>query len=350
MRLPARIASPRRGSRARSTSSARTSRDPIEADRVADHYVALAQALERAREDTFLSIDLSHIGLDQPGEAVQQRLERIAAALPAGRRIQVGAEQERRADRILAAVSAVARKGGAVSATVQANLKRSRPDAPGRARGRIGAIRRQRRRSRHDQRRSACARVPDEPGRRRATLAADRADRMPLRPSSATPERGRPDAIACLACDAGRRSPPRARPCHVRPAATWSPSRSGRALSRPAPQQSRAQPPDPLGVEAAPCAGRRGRPPSARRRCRRRSPGPGSDPRRAGLRRAPSRAPRRAPRPPAPRAPPASSHSNSPRPSLTAVSSRQPPTPARRAAATTPPGGRGRPGTRSASA
>ena len=103
--------------------------DPIEADRVADQYVALAQELERAPGHTFLSIDLSHIGLDQPGEAVQQRLERIVSALPAGRRIQVGAEQERRADRILAAVSAVARQGGAVSATIQANLKRSRADA-----------------------------------------------------------------------------------------------------------------------------------------------------------------------------------------------------------------------------
>jgi proline dehydrogenase len=103
--------------------------DPIEADRVTDHYVALAQALGGAPENTFLSIDLSHIGLDQPGEAVQQRLERIASALPGGRRIQVGAEQERRADRILAVVSAVARKGGAVSATIQANLKRSEADA-----------------------------------------------------------------------------------------------------------------------------------------------------------------------------------------------------------------------------
>jgi proline dehydrogenase len=103
--------------------------DPLEADRVTDHYVALAQALGGAPENTFLSIDLSHIGLDQPGQAVQQRLERIASALPAGRRIQVGAEQERRADSILAVVSAVARKGGAVSATIQANLKRSGADA-----------------------------------------------------------------------------------------------------------------------------------------------------------------------------------------------------------------------------
>jgi proline dehydrogenase len=57
--------------------------DPIQADRVTDHYVALAQALERAPENTFLSIDLSHVGLDQHGEAVRRRLERIASALPA---------------------------------------------------------------------------------------------------------------------------------------------------------------------------------------------------------------------------------------------------------------------------
>jgi proline dehydrogenase len=109
--------------------------DPIEADRVTDHYVALAQALERAPENTFLSIDLSHVGLDQHGEAVRRHLERIASALPADRRIQVGAEQERRADGILAAVSAVSRAGGAVSATIQANLRRSRLDAQALAEG-----------------------------------------------------------------------------------------------------------------------------------------------------------------------------------------------------------------------
>jgi len=103
--------------------------DPIEADRVADDYVALARTLDQAPENTFLSIDLSHIGLDQPGEAVERRLARIAAALPQGRRIQVGAEEERRADRILAAVLVVARGGGAVSATIQTNLERSRGDA-----------------------------------------------------------------------------------------------------------------------------------------------------------------------------------------------------------------------------
>jgi proline dehydrogenase len=103
--------------------------DPIHADRVADDYVALARGLQKAPGNTFLSIDLSHIGLDQSGEAVRDRLERIATALPDGRRIQVGAEEEFRADRILKTVLAVARAGGALSATIQANLKRSRSDA-----------------------------------------------------------------------------------------------------------------------------------------------------------------------------------------------------------------------------
>src|SRR5689334_14369350 len=81
--------------------------DPVEAGRVTDDYVALARRLERADPTTFLSIDLSHIGLDEPGQAVHARLERIAAALPPGRRIQVGAEQAARADAILAVVLAV---------------------------------------------------------------------------------------------------------------------------------------------------------------------------------------------------------------------------------------------------
>jgi proline dehydrogenase len=103
--------------------------DPIEADRVVDEYVGLARRLDEAPEDAWLAIDLSHIGLDQPGEAVRRRLERIAAALPDGRRLQVGAEDERRADRILATVLAVAHAGGAVFGTIQANLRRSRADA-----------------------------------------------------------------------------------------------------------------------------------------------------------------------------------------------------------------------------
>jgi proline dehydrogenase len=104
--------------------------DPGEADRVADAYVALAGRLSTdAPPGTYLSIDLSHIGIDEPGDGAQKRLERIAGALPAGARIQVGAEQTERVDRILDAVLAVARGGGPVAATIQANLRRSPADA-----------------------------------------------------------------------------------------------------------------------------------------------------------------------------------------------------------------------------
>jgi proline dehydrogenase len=102
--------------------------DPLQADRVADRYVELARSLDRV-PGAFLSLDLSHIGADEPGDAVRRRLERIVAELREGRRLQIGAEQERRADHVLTTVLAVAGAGGAVSATVQANLKRSRSDA-----------------------------------------------------------------------------------------------------------------------------------------------------------------------------------------------------------------------------
>jgi proline dehydrogenase len=103
--------------------------DPAEADRVADAYVALAGRLRDAPPGTYLSVDLSHFAVDEPGPGPQRRLERVAAALPEGARIQVGAEDAARADRILETVLAVARAGGAVAATVQANLRRSERDA-----------------------------------------------------------------------------------------------------------------------------------------------------------------------------------------------------------------------------
>jgi proline dehydrogenase len=103
--------------------------DPAEAERAADAYVELAGRLSDAPPGTYLSLDLSHFGVDEPGPAPQRRLERVAAALPAGSRIEVGAEGSGRADRILETVLAVARTGGAVAATVQANLRRSERDA-----------------------------------------------------------------------------------------------------------------------------------------------------------------------------------------------------------------------------
>lgn len=103
--------------------------DSVEADRVAESYVELASALSEAPEDTFLSLDLSHLGIDQSGDGARRRLERIAEALPPDRYVQVGAEEARRTDQILATVLAVAKTGGRVAATVQANLRRSHADA-----------------------------------------------------------------------------------------------------------------------------------------------------------------------------------------------------------------------------
>jgi proline dehydrogenase len=98
--------------------------DPVEADRVTDAYVALAGRLDPG---TFLSVDLSHLAIDDAG--VQGRLERIAEALPPGAFVQVGAEEAARADRVFETVLAVARDGGRVAATLQANLRRSVSDA-----------------------------------------------------------------------------------------------------------------------------------------------------------------------------------------------------------------------------
>jgi proline dehydrogenase len=100
--------------------------DPVEADRVTETYVSLAGRLGEAPPGTYLSVDLSHLAIDEAG--VVRRLERIARALPPGAFVQVGAEEAVQADRILETVLAVARAGGRVAATLQANLRRSSRD------------------------------------------------------------------------------------------------------------------------------------------------------------------------------------------------------------------------------
>ena len=119
--------------------------DPATADRVLTDYLELAESLPSlpaARRctpseppsraaDTWLSADLSHLALDADASAVADRLAAIARALPAGRRVQVGAEDAARADAILSCVLDVAGRGLAdrLGATVQANLLRSPADA-----------------------------------------------------------------------------------------------------------------------------------------------------------------------------------------------------------------------------
>jgi proline dehydrogenase len=100
--------------------------DPVEADRVTDAYVSVAQRLGSEAPGAYLSVDLSHLAIDDA--SVRRRLERIAVALPPGIFVQVGAEEAARADRVLETVLAVARAGGRVAATLQANLRRSVSD------------------------------------------------------------------------------------------------------------------------------------------------------------------------------------------------------------------------------
>jgi proline dehydrogenase len=105
--------------------------DPGAADRVLEDYVELAGALPPPASEAWLSVDLTHLALDTDASAVADRLAAIARALPAGSRVQVGAEDAARGDAILLCVLDVAARGLAdrVGATVQANLLRAPADA-----------------------------------------------------------------------------------------------------------------------------------------------------------------------------------------------------------------------------
>jgi proline dehydrogenase len=105
-------------------------RDAADAERVAEDYLGLADDLAALPDDAWLSVDLSHLGLDVDSRDCADKLTAIAGRLPAGRRIQVGAEDHSRADAVLDCVLTTAGRGLAdrIGATVQANLHRSQRD------------------------------------------------------------------------------------------------------------------------------------------------------------------------------------------------------------------------------
>jgi proline dehydrogenase len=107
--------------------------DPTVAHRVADDYLRMAGELGALPADAWLSVDLSHLGLDVAPRACADQLTEIARALPPGRRIQVGAEDHARADAVLTCVLTVAGKGLAdrLGATAQANLHRTPDEVEG---------------------------------------------------------------------------------------------------------------------------------------------------------------------------------------------------------------------------
>lgn len=103
-------------------------RDPDEARAVVDAYVGLAGRLAALPASTWLALDLSHVGVDLDRDACLDALVRICAALPAGRRLQIGAEDAARCDAILDVVLAGAARGLPLTCTLQANLRRSAGD------------------------------------------------------------------------------------------------------------------------------------------------------------------------------------------------------------------------------
>jgi len=87
-------------------------------------YRALCERLAAdAPAGTWVSLDPSHVAFDAAS------LHEIAAAVPPGRRLQLGAEEASVTDRVLDLVLGAARAGLPVEATLQANLRRSPGDA-----------------------------------------------------------------------------------------------------------------------------------------------------------------------------------------------------------------------------
>ncbi|HEY2519555.1 MAG TPA: proline dehydrogenase family protein [Streptosporangiaceae bacterium] len=105
-------------------------RDPAEADRVTAGYVALADQLAALPPGTWLAVDLTHLALDADPAGCAGRLAAIAGAVPAGRRVQVGAEDHGRAEAVLTCVETVAGRGlaGRLGATAAANFHRTGAD------------------------------------------------------------------------------------------------------------------------------------------------------------------------------------------------------------------------------
>jgi proline dehydrogenase len=93
-----------------------------EAPGVAARYRELGAQLADV-PGAWLSLDFSHLAFDAA------LLAEVAAAVPPGRRLQVGAEEAAATDRVLAAVIGAHAAGLPVEATLQANLRRSGADA-----------------------------------------------------------------------------------------------------------------------------------------------------------------------------------------------------------------------------
>lgn len=104
-------------------------RVPGEAVVVRERYRRLADALEGFPDGTWVSLDLSHVGLHVDREFCARQMRAVAEALPDGCRLQLGAEEARWTGDVLDLGVAAARDGLPVMVTLQANLRRSPADA-----------------------------------------------------------------------------------------------------------------------------------------------------------------------------------------------------------------------------
>ena len=102
--------------------------DPGAAVAAAGSYAELIDVAAALGGDVWVSVDLSHIGLDVSTDFCRAQLARIAERLPPGMRLQVGAEDAARCDAILDIVEDAAARGAALTCTLQANLRRSMDD------------------------------------------------------------------------------------------------------------------------------------------------------------------------------------------------------------------------------
>lgn len=100
-------------------------RDPAAIEAAIAGYEALVAAIEPG---TWVSVDLSHVGLERGPAAAASALRSIASGLPRGARVQVGAEEAAVADAVLTAVLDAVADGVPLTATLQANLRRSPDD------------------------------------------------------------------------------------------------------------------------------------------------------------------------------------------------------------------------------
>jgi proline dehydrogenase len=107
-----------------------------EAERETSHYLQLVQSLTD-RPGIYVSLDASHLRLDDDPAGCQNRIHRIASALPVASRLQLGAEESMRTDATLDVAYTAARDGLPIMVTVQANLRRSAVDIENLARAHV---------------------------------------------------------------------------------------------------------------------------------------------------------------------------------------------------------------------